>query len=247
MIRLRQVALVAADRDHVVAELCSFLGVTVSFEDPGVAVFGLHNALKLTVGDQFLEVVSPTTSSTTAGRLLDKRGGDGGYMAIFEVDDLDRRIARVEELGVRVVWAADLPDIRGRHLHPRDVGGAIVSIDEPQPAGAWAWAGPWRAHAENAVVTAIAGIDVAAEDPDKMQARRHELEIDHAVRFVAAGDRGEGIDAVDFVATDRNRAGVVSDDRAGRTAPGVIARTAASVTDSVGAIRASSSSVPGRR
>ena len=206
MIRLRQVALVAADRDHVVAELCSFLGLTVSFEDPGVAVFGLHNAL-LTVGDQFLEVVSPTTSGTTAGRLLDKRGGDGGYMAIFEVDDLDRRIARVEELGVRVVWAADFPDIRGRHLHPRDVGGAIVSIDEPQPAGAWAWGGPWRAHAENAVVTAIAGIDVAAEDPDKMQARWHELEIDHAVRFVTAGDRGEGIDAVDLVATDRNRAG----------------------------------------
>ena len=107
MIRLRQVALVAVDRDRVVDELCEWLGVTVSFEDPGVAEFGLHNAL-MTIGDQFLEVVSPVTEGTTAGRLLDKRGGDGGYMAIFEVDDLDARSERLTELGVRVVWRIDL-------------------------------------------------------------------------------------------------------------------------------------------
>ena len=206
VIRLRQVALVAADRDAVVAELCTFLGVSVCFEDPGVAVFGLHNAL-MTIGDQFLEVVSPTTEGTTAGRLLDKRGGDGGYMAIFEVDDLDRRVELVTELGVRIVWSGDFPQIRGHHLHPRDVGGAIVSLDQPEPPGSWLWAGPWRAHDETAVVTAIAGVDVAAEDPHKMQARWHELGIDHSVRFVPAGRRGEGIDAIDLVATDRRRAG----------------------------------------
>ena len=118
----------------------------------------MHNAL-LTIGDQFLEVVSPTTAGTTAGRLLDKRGGDGGYMAIFEVDDLDRRVAALDDAGVRVVWRVDLPDIRARHLHPRDVGGAIVSIDQPVPNGSWRWAGPWRPHAETSVVTAIAGVD----------------------------------------------------------------------------------------
>ena len=209
MIRLRQVALVAAHRDAVVAELCTFLGVSVCFEDPGVAVFGLHNAL-MTIGDQFLEVVSPTTEGTTAGRLLEKRGGDGGYMAIFEVDDLDRRMEHVAELGVRIVWSGDFPEIRGRHLHPRDVGGAIVSLDQPEPSGSWLWAGPWRAHEETAVVTTIAGVDVAAEDPHKMQARWDELGIHHSVRFVPAGRRGEGIDAVDFVATDRGRAGATA-------------------------------------
>jgi hypothetical protein len=206
MIRLRQVALVAAERDPVVAELCAFLGVTVCFEDPGVAEFGLHNAL-MTVGDQFLEVVSPTTPGTTAGRLLDKRGGDGGYMAIFEVDDLDARVDALDKAGVRIVWRADLPDIRGRHLHPRDVGGAIVSLDQPVPNGSWRWAGPWRPHDETSVVTAIAGIDIAAHDPAAMAARWAELDIDHAVRFVPAGPRGEGIDAVDVVATHRERAG----------------------------------------
>ena len=206
VIRLRQVALVARERDPVVADLCAFLGVTVCFEDPGVGVFGLHNAL-MTVGDQFIEVVSPVADGTTAGRLLDKRGSDGGYMAIFEVDDLDRRIDQATACGVRIVWSGDFPQIRGRHLHPSDVGGAIVSIDQPSTPGAWAWAGPWQAHGESDVVTAIAGVDVAARDPSAMQARWHELGIDHAVRFVPAGPRGEGIDAIDLVATDRTRAG----------------------------------------
>ncbi|MET0577357.1 MAG: VOC family protein [Ilumatobacteraceae bacterium] len=206
MIRLRQVALVAADRDSVVADLCAFLGVTVCFVDPGIAGFGLHNAL-MTIGDQFLEVVSPVQDGTTAGRLLDKRDGDGGYMAIFEVDDLDARIGTLDKLGVRLVWTIEQPDIRGRHLHPRDVGGALVSLDQPATPGAWPYAGPWTGHSETSVVTAIAGIDVAATDPAAMAARWSELGIDHAVRFVPAGPRGEGIDAMDVTATDRSRVG----------------------------------------
>ncbi|MEI6419565.1 MAG: VOC family protein, partial [Sphingomonadales bacterium] len=67
MIRLRQVALVARDLETAVGELCSRLGLTVCFHDPGVAAFGLHNAL-MTIGDQFLEVVAPTQPGTTAGR-----------------------------------------------------------------------------------------------------------------------------------------------------------------------------------
>jgi Glyoxalase-like domain len=206
MIRLRQVALVARDLDPVVDELCRLLGVSVCFRDPGVAEFGLHNAL-VTVGDQFLEVVAPTQDGTTAGRLLDKRDGDGGYMAIFEVDDLDDRLALLQQAGVRVVWGIDLPDIRARHLHPRDIGGALVSIDEPVPAGSWRWAGPWRAHDEAAVATGIAGVTIAAHDPDAMHARWAQLRLDHSVRFVRAGRRGEGIDEVDLVATDRSRPG----------------------------------------
>ena len=54
-------------------------------------------------------------------------------MAIFEVDDLDARVERLAGIGVRVVWHIDLDDIRARHLHLRDVGGAIVSLDEPRP------------------------------------------------------------------------------------------------------------------
>ena len=207
MIRLRQVALVASDLDTVVAELCAALGLDVCFVDPGVGEFGLHNALML-IGDQFLEVVSPIREGTTAGRLLDRRSGDGGYMAIYEVDDLDARVEHVQAAGVRVVWSIDLPTIRARHLHPRDVGGAIVSIDQPARRGEWPWGGPtWRAHDGNGVVSAIAGLAIGAADPTAMRARWAELGLDHAVRFVPATDRGEGIDGLDLVATDRDRAG----------------------------------------
>lgn len=212
MIRLRQVALVAGDLDTVVAELCAALDLEVCYVDPGVGEFGLHNALML-IGDQFLEVVSPTREGTTAGRLLERRAradgnGDGGYMAIYEVDDLDARVERVQTAGVRVAWSVDLPEIRARHLHPRDVGGAIVSIDEPARRGEWPWGGPtWCAHDGNGVVTAIAGVTVGATDPEAMQRRWAELGLHHAVRFVPATDRGEGIDGLDLVATDRERAG----------------------------------------
>lgn len=207
MIRLRQVALVARDLEPVVDALCDRFGLRVCFHDPGVAEFGLHNAL-MTIGDQFLEVVSPTVEGTTAGRLLDRRGGDGGYMAIYEVDDLDDRVAHLGAHGVRIVWGADLDDIRGRHLHPRDVGGAIVSIDQPTPPGAWRWGGPsWRAHHETSVVTAIAGVTIGADSPADMERRWRELELAISVRFVPAGPRGEGLDGIDLVATDRARSG----------------------------------------
>jgi len=160
------------------------------------------------IGDQFLEVVAPTQDGTTAGRLLDKRSGDGGYMVLYEVDDLDERIEHVEGRGVRIVWAGDLGNIRGRHLHPRDVGGALVSIDEPVPNGAWRWGGPdWTAHVDTSVVSAIAGVTVGANDPAAMRARWSDLGIDTSVGFADAGNRGEGIDGVDLVATDRDRVG----------------------------------------
>ena len=212
MIRLRQVALVAHDLDDTTRTLCDLLGVDVCFRDPGVTEFGLHNTLML-VGDQFLEVVSPTRPGTPAGRLLEKRRSVvTGYMVLHEVDDLDAREARLRAAGVRVVWSADMADIRGRHLHPADVGGAIVSLDQPVPQGAWRWGGPsWiaHAHADTRVVTGIAGVRIGAADPTAMAARWQSLDLDHAVGFQPAGDHDDGLDVIEFTASDRARAGEV--------------------------------------
>ena len=212
MIRLRQIALIAPDLDPVVDELRDALGIEVCFHDPGVAEFGLRNALLL-VGDQFLEVLSPIEPDTAVGRLLAKRGGPGGYMVIHEVDDLDARLDRLAGRGVRVVWAGDFPGIRGRHLHPRDVGGAIVSIDEPDPPGSWRWGGPdWEAMAADGPagsVDAIAGVTIAAAEPDALAARWADLGIDESVRFVARGDEPpvDGIVEVALHSVDRGRVG----------------------------------------
>lgn len=139
--RLRQGVLVAAELEPVVAGLRTTLGLAEPFRDPGVAAFGLHNAV-CALGDTFLEVVSPTVPDTAAGRHLQRLGGDGGYMLIFQVDDLVAARERAATAGVRTVWQIDLPDMAATHLHPADLGGTLVSLDRPLPAGAWRWGGP---------------------------------------------------------------------------------------------------------
>src|SRR6202044_3293175 len=127
-VRLRQVALVAADLAPAEAGIIEELGVELCYRDPDVGVFGLKNAL-FPIGEKLLEVVSPVRAGTTAGRQLDKRKGDGGYMVILQVDNLDEMKRRIETQHVRVVFTATRPDITGIHLHPKDVGAAILSVD----------------------------------------------------------------------------------------------------------------------
>src|SRR5581483_323806 len=122
--RLRQVAFVAAELEPVADELQALLGMEAPFHDPGVGMFGLHNSV-FSVGDTFIEVVSPVEEGTTAGRYLAKQGGDAGYMALFQVADTAAMRARAAAQGLRVVWSADLDEISGTHFHPKDVPGAI--------------------------------------------------------------------------------------------------------------------------
>jgi hypothetical protein len=90
--RLRQVALVARELEAGSASLRRALHLGEPFHDPGVGEFGLDNAV-FSLGDTFLEVVAPVRADTTAGRYLARRGGDGGYMAIFQVADVGWRAA----------------------------------------------------------------------------------------------------------------------------------------------------------
>ena len=87
--RLRQVALVARDCGQVADELRRAFGWPPPFHDPGVGRFGLTNAV-FAAGDTFVEVVAPAQPDTTAGRYLERRGGDAGYMAIFQARSLAR-------------------------------------------------------------------------------------------------------------------------------------------------------------
>ena len=168
--RIRQIVFAAADLKAGAAQLGALLGLDTPYRDPGVAEFGLDNAV-FVFGDQFIEIVAPTRSGTTAGRLLERRG-DCGYMLILQTDDFERELARFERLGVRRVWAKDLPDIRATHLHPKDIGGAIVSIDQPVPAASWRWGGPdWKLQGGTAAQQRVVGVSVGAEDPVAMARR----------------------------------------------------------------------------
>ncbi|MEN8161542.1 MAG: efflux RND transporter permease subunit, partial [Myxococcota bacterium] len=160
------------------------------FHDRGVGVFGLENAV-LPVGDAFLELVAPVKPDTAAGRWIDRRGGDAGYMTIFQTADLADARAHVERLGVRVVWEASLDHAATFHLHPRDLGGAIVSLDWMDPPESWEWAGPgWQERVRDEVATGLAGAVLEAADPEKLAARWGEV---LGVAPVAADAGGFGL------------------------------------------------------
>lgn len=174
-VRLRQAVLVAEELEPVAGALRSALDLGEPFRDPGVGEFGLQNTV-FALGDCFLEVISPTKPGTAAGRYLERRGGDGGYMAIFDLQDLEGARSRALGLGVRVVWQLDLPDISGTHLHPADMRGAIVSLDQSRPYGSWRWGGPeWTARTGTGAAGRLAGITVAVSDPEAVAARWGEV------------------------------------------------------------------------
>lgn len=221
MLRLRQIALVAHDRDAVVDGLHTVLGLDVAFNDPAVATFGLHNAV-LPAGHQFIEVVAPIREGTAGGRYLARRHGDGGYMAIFQCDDHTALEERLAALEVRVAFRHDTEHYRIRQLHPRDTGGTFLEIDVQVGGealdGPWEPAGPsWQA-ARTARVAAIVAAELQSEDPEPLATRwgaildrdvtplpdhpageAFAVSVDNAtLRFVRATDgRGEGLGGID--------------------------------------------------
>jgi catechol 2,3-dioxygenase-like lactoylglutathione lyase family enzyme len=215
--RMRQIVFAVRDLAQGSARLAALLGLDAPYRDPGVAEFGLDNAV-FVFGDQFIELVAPLREGTAAGRMLSRRG-DGGYMLILQTDDFERERARFAALGVRTVWQAEHADIRAMHLHPKDIGGAIVSVDQPRPAAAWRWGGPgWRVADGRTGAQRVVGVTLEAADPPAMAARwaevlglappiragaRCRLALDGgAIDFVEAGARGEGIAGFSLAVAD---------------------------------------------
>ncbi|MCH1602814.1 MAG: VOC family protein, partial [Luminiphilus sp.] len=113
--RIRQVALAASDLERADAILCRLLGCHESYSDPEIIYFGLDNRL-YTVGDCFLEVVSSVQPNTAAGRFLERRGGDGGYMVIVQVEDLAQEQTRLSDTSIRTVFADARGNAKAIHL-----------------------------------------------------------------------------------------------------------------------------------
>lgn len=224
-LRLRQICLVARDLDAVTEQLVGVLGAEVCYRDEGVAKYGLHNVL-FALGGTFLEVVSPLREGTAAGRYLDRRKGDGGYMYIIDCDDLEARRDHFKSVGARAVEDIDRSGEGGRseaiHLHPKDTGGCLLSVDRHSGGedmqGEYLWAGPnWRDGMRADM--AICGATMQCDDPQATAGRWAELlqrpmmeqdggaweiAMDNAyARFVPlADDRGEGLSGIELACGD---------------------------------------------
>jgi len=229
MMRLRQIALVARDLEPTVQDLTAVLGLEVCYRDPAVAKWGLINAL-MPIDGNFLEVVTPVEENTSAGRYLERRHGDGGYMVILQCDDALAERARVAALGIRAVASADRPHYRYTHFHPADTQGILLSIDSTTPGNDWhaehaEWAPAgtaWKPAVRTAVTKALVGAEIQHEDPAALAALWSKIlnlpagrladgnpgiRLENAVlRFVPASDgRGRGLGAIDVTTADRGR------------------------------------------
>ena len=216
-LRLRQICLVAPHLEPSVSTICTVLGTTVTYVDPNVEKYGLVNAL-MPFGNTFLEIVAPTQEKTAAGRYLDRRGGEGGYMVILDSDEIDSWLTHLPEAGVRIANDMHYPDAyRGLQLHPRDTGGALLEINHSH-GGAWEGpyhpAGPrWQGDPGGDEAETIVAAELQSDDPARLAARWSEIlrrpvrdaggvtaiDLDRgSLRFVPATDgRGEGLGGID--------------------------------------------------
>ena len=218
-LQLRQVALVAASLAPMEAALAAVFDLLPCHRDPAVAQYGLENVL-FPIGRQFLEIVAPTTAGTAAGRYLERRGGDGGYMVITQCDDHDACRARVATLGVRIAHEFKAPGFRNMQLHPRDTGGSFFEIDQQLgDVEDWVPAGEhWRPAVRTTRVRAIVAAEIQADAPVATAQRwaaiaarplsigenSATLALDNAsLRFVPCTDgRPEGLAGLDLAASD---------------------------------------------
>jgi hypothetical protein len=223
-LRLRQICLVAPHLEPSVSTMCTVLGTMVSYVDPNVEQYGLVNAL-MPIGNSFLEVVAPTRDGTAAGRYLDRRGGEGGYMVILDCDDIEPWLAHLPTVGVRVANDLDYPgEYRGLQLHPRDTGGALLEINHSH-GGSWDGpyhpAGPrWKGAPDDE--DRIVAAELQSADPARLAGRWSEvlrrpvrdaagvptIDLDlGSLRFVPDRDgRGEGLGGIDVKIPRHERA-----------------------------------------
>src|SRR5688572_15385430 len=233
----RQCVFVCKHLESSREELCDILGIEVAYRDPGVAKWGLVNVVCPT-GHDFLEIVTPFQQGTSAGRYIERRKGDGGYMVIIQVPDAEAERKRVTALGVRAVAQKDLPEYQYTHFHPSDTAGVLLSLDTtfaPTGVDPALWWPPaekgWLKHARSDVTNGLAGVEIQHPDPAAAAATwakilgrpldGNRIKLDGSeIRFVANRDgRGQGVSAYDVKAVNKDKILAAAEKRGKKRGP----------------------------
>ena len=231
-IQLRQICLVAEKLDSVIDDLTAILGIKSCYVDPGVGAFGLENNL-MPVGRNFLEVVAPIQENTAGGRYLERRGGDGGYMVITQIDKLEehqRLRTRALDNGVRIAHENTRDGWELCQLHPRDMVAAFLELEwdvNEDFEGHWNPVGGfgWEDKVSQDRTIDFIGVELQSENP--LQLAHHwatvtDLPVHHkndnpyvnfnnvTLRFVESTDgRGAGLGGLDIRVKDQ--AGIIEE------------------------------------
>lgn len=172
---LRQICLVSDKLGPAVKQLGQTFSLTPCHIDPAVEKFGLENAL-FNIGTNFLEVVAPIRENTAAGRFLEKRGDNGGYMVICQARSRDEQTElkrRAEGCKIRIAYENSFDTWNIMQLHPADMGAAFLEVDwdqEEDVTGNWEPAGgkEWQQKSSDSLTHKITAIELQSKDPEKL-------------------------------------------------------------------------------
>jgi methylmalonyl-CoA epimerase len=129
--RIDHIGVAVADLDAVLALHEQTYGMPVVHRET-VTEQGVE-AVLLDVGENHVELLRPLSDDTPVGRFLAKRG-PGLHHVAFQVPDIDGALARLRELGVRLIDETPRVGIRGSRiafLHPSATGGVLTELVEP--------------------------------------------------------------------------------------------------------------------
>jgi len=129
-LELDHVAVAVADLDAAAAQygLLGLVPVGGDEEPPGQGA----RVRLLRLGTALLELIAPTSGTSTVQRFLDRRGPGLHHIAL-RVDDLGEAIARLQALGARFVDATPHAGRGGSRvvfLHPSFANGVLVELVE---------------------------------------------------------------------------------------------------------------------
>ena len=168
-VRLRQVCLATLDIRKDEKSLSDILGLNPCHRST-LDHFGLENSL-FAINGTFIELVAPTKDNTAVHRFLSRTGGVGGYMAIFDCDEVEARKKAAYSLGISPIFerSDDTADLL--QLSPKNTGVTMLEFDCHKGGedrfGNYAWAGDnWQREVNTNTTKDLTSLTMACSDPD---------------------------------------------------------------------------------
>lgn len=132
-IAIDHVGIAVPDLDEAISFYAEKFGMKVAHEETNEEQ-GVREAM-VAVGDtgSHIQLLAPLHPDTTIGKFLAK-SGPGLQQLAYRVTDIDAVCAILRERGLRLLY--DVPkrgtsDSRVNFIHPKDAGGVLVELVEP--------------------------------------------------------------------------------------------------------------------
>lgn len=140
LLAVDHVGVAVPDLDEAIAFYEDTLGMRVVHREVN-AEQGVHEAM-LAIGPADddgprIQLLAPLTADSAIARFLD-RAGPGLQQVAYRVADVEAAATTLRRRGLRLLYDAPRRGTAGSRInfvHPKDVGGVLVELVEPAPAG----------------------------------------------------------------------------------------------------------------